>query len=211
VRDATAHFITEWCNERVGIWSCGHSHNSVMNTNVLEATNKVIKDELTFRQLMPVLDFLRRALLWLREQSERRDPGHEGARNPNAQKFALEHDFITLDWTEAYAWRMKAQRQIFFLPEQNIFVAAAPGARGDLTEIKALAFDNAFTSCSLATYDEYTSITPIFLSCDMIPPDLSYIIARALTMPRSLPVSIRLESQLCEEHWWLKERPKSSS
>ena len=68
VRDATAHFRTEWCNERVGNWSCGHSRNSVMNTNGLEATNEVIKDELTFRQLMPVLDFLQRALLWLRER-----------------------------------------------------------------------------------------------------------------------------------------------
>jgi hypothetical protein len=158
VRDATAHFKTEWCNERVGNWSCGHSHNSVMNTNGLEATNKVIKDELTFRQLMPVLDFLQKALLWLREQSERRDEGPEGARNPNVLKFALQHTFITLDWTEAYSWKVNTRKQIIFLPEVNIFVAAAPGARGDLDEIKALAFVNTFTNCSWATYDEYTSM-----------------------------------------------------
>ena len=128
VRDAAAHFKTEWCNERVGIWSSGHSRNSVMNTNGLEATNKVIKDELTFRQLMPVLDFLQKAPLWLREQSLRRDPGPEGARNPNVFKFALQHDFITVDWTEAYSWKLNTRKQVFFLPQLNVFVAAAPGA-----------------------------------------------------------------------------------
>ena len=61
VQDVTTHFRAEWCNERLGNWSCGHSHNSVMNTNGLEGTNKVIKDELTFRQLMSVLDFLQKA------------------------------------------------------------------------------------------------------------------------------------------------------
>ena len=44
-----------------------------------------------------------------------------------------------------------------FLPEST-FVAAAPGARGDLTEIKALAFVNTLTNCSWATFDEYTSM-----------------------------------------------------
>lgn len=74
-----------------------------MNTNGLEGTNKFIKDELTFRQLMPVLDFLQKALLWLREQSEKRDEGPEGERNPNVLKFATRHDFTTLDKTKAHS------------------------------------------------------------------------------------------------------------
>jgi hypothetical protein len=97
-------------------------------------------------------------LLWLRERSKRRDEGPEGARNPNVLKFALQHTFITLDWTEAYSWKVNTRKQIIFLPEMNTFFAAAPGARGDLDESKALAFVNTFTNCSRATYDEYTSM-----------------------------------------------------
>ena len=63
--DITNHFRAEWCNARLGNWSCEHAHNCVVNTNGLEATNKVIKDELTYHQLMPVMDFLRQALIWL--------------------------------------------------------------------------------------------------------------------------------------------------
>lgn len=116
VQDVTTHFRAEWCNERLGNWSCGHSRNSVINTNGLEGTNKVIKDELTFRQLMPVLDFLQKALLWLREQSEKRDEGQQGERNPNVLKFATRHDFTTLDWTEAHSWNTNARKQVRFLP-----------------------------------------------------------------------------------------------
>lgn len=65
VVDVTNHSRTEWCSVRLGNCSCGHARNCVINTNGLEATNKVIKDELTYRQLMPVLDFLRQALVWL--------------------------------------------------------------------------------------------------------------------------------------------------
>ena len=42
VQDVTTHFRAEWCNERLGNWSCRHSRNSVMITNGLEGTNKVI-------------------------------------------------------------------------------------------------------------------------------------------------------------------------
>ena len=74
VVDVTAHFKNEWCNARLGNWCSGHALNCVINTNGLESTstNKVIKDELTYRQLMPVMDFLQRSLVWLQEQSEKR-------------------------------------------------------------------------------------------------------------------------------------------
>jgi hypothetical protein len=42
VREVTAHFKTEWCSPRLGNWSSGHAHNCVINTNGLEATNKVL-------------------------------------------------------------------------------------------------------------------------------------------------------------------------
>ena len=42
VRDVTNHFKTEWCNPRLGNWTSGHARDCVVNTNGLEATNKVV-------------------------------------------------------------------------------------------------------------------------------------------------------------------------
>ena len=46
------------------------SHNCVINTNGLEATSKVVKEDLTCTQRIPVLDFLQKSL---RRSSERDD------------------------------------------------------------------------------------------------------------------------------------------
>ena len=156
--DITNHFRAEWCNARLGNWSCGHAHNCVVNTNGLEATNKVIKDELTYHQLMPVMDFLRQALIWLREQSERRSDGPEGFPNLNKVAFARSHTFTTSDWTSANAWRRCPSKQIRFIPLLNVFVAAAPKVRGDLTDARANAYVTKFNDCSWATFDEYTTM-----------------------------------------------------
>lgn len=130
VIDVTGHFKREWCNERLGNWTRGNAHNCVINTNGLEATNKVIKDELTYRQLMPVMDFLPRSLLWVKEQSVRRSDGPD--QNPNANKitFAQEHTRTTNDWTCANSWVNNTSKQIRFLPLLNAYVATAPGVRG---------------------------------------------------------------------------------
>ena len=63
VLSVTEHFKTEWCNERLGNWTSGHAHNCVVNTNGLEGTNKVMKDEFTYRQLLPIMDFLQKGLV----------------------------------------------------------------------------------------------------------------------------------------------------
>jgi flagellar biosynthesis/type III secretory pathway ATPase len=54
VRTLVAHFKRVWCNVRVGNWTHGHIANYVNCTNGLEAMNKVLKDEMTNRQLMPI-------------------------------------------------------------------------------------------------------------------------------------------------------------
>jgi hypothetical protein len=126
VVDVTAHFKNEWCNARLGNWSSGHAINCVINTNGLEATNRVIKDELTYRQLMPVMDFLQSSLVWLHEQSEKRSDEVNGLLNANKVTFATEHSFTTNNWTETNSWRLDESRQIRFLPEQNVYVAVAP-------------------------------------------------------------------------------------
>ena len=158
VREVSTHFKNEWCTVRLGNWSCGHALNCVINTNGLEATNKVIKDELTYRQLMPVMDFLPRSLVWMKEQSEKRSDGPNGTPNVNKVSFAESHTFATCDWTSANAWRRNQAKQIRFLPHLNIFVAVAPGVRGDLTDAKANAYVTAFNECAWDTFDNYTSM-----------------------------------------------------
>ena len=158
VVDVTAHFKNEWCNARLGNWCSGHALNCVINTNGLESTNKVIKDELTYRQLMPVMDFLQRSLVWLQEQSEKRAEEVNGLPNANRITFATEHTFTTNNWTGSNSWRLNRSKQIRFLPQENIYVAVAPGIRGDLTDARARAYVATFTDCTWGTFDEYTSM-----------------------------------------------------
>lgn len=47
ISDVTAHFKAEWHSVRLRNWCRGHAHNCVINTNGLEATSKVVKDDLT--------------------------------------------------------------------------------------------------------------------------------------------------------------------
>ena len=107
---------------------------------------------------MSVLEFLQKGIVWFREQSEKRGEGPEGDRNPNIVKFATRHTFTTKDWTQAHAWTSSTRKQIRFLPQLNVFVAAEPGVRGDLNDRRADAYVDTFTTCSWATYDEYTTM-----------------------------------------------------
>ena len=53
------HFRKVWTNNGVSLWASGHAHNCVVNNNGLESTNGKIKDLVTQRHLMRILDFLR--------------------------------------------------------------------------------------------------------------------------------------------------------
>jgi hypothetical protein len=153
VRTLIEHFRREWCNDRLGNWTHGHIANYVNNTNGLEATNKVIKDDVTKRQLMPILNFLLKIQNWLGEQSEKRD-----ITNPNYVPFATSHTFTTADWTAAHAWRMDNNKQIRFVTERLTYVALSPHAVGHLTAERALTQINAFDASSWNTFDEFTNM-----------------------------------------------------
>lgn len=193
--EAAAHFRSEWCNARLGNWSRGHAPNSVVNTNGLEATNKVVKDELTFRQLMPVLDFLRKGVVWLEEQSEKRDENLETL-NPNVLKFARQHTFTTKEWTQAHTWKVSTAKQIRYIPHRDIFVAVAPGIRGDLTDEKANLYATTYTECSWTTYDRYTTMfhNVFILQSDTTRPEMynctCAVNAKEFTCTHSLGVAL---------------------
>ena len=153
VKVVISNFKRDWCNERVGNWTHGHIHNYVNNTNGLEATNKVLKDDVTKRQLMPILNFLLKIQLWLGEQSAKRD-----INNPNYMKFAASHTFETADWTVAHAWRTDKMKQIRLVQDGQVYVTLSATAAGHLTHDRAVQLINTFTDSTWNTFDAFTTM-----------------------------------------------------
>jgi hypothetical protein len=152
VKVVVAHFRKEWCNPRLSKWCGGHAHNCVVNTNGLEATNKVVKDEVTLHQLLPVMDFLAKASVWVSEHSIRRDTVVG-----NSLKFVTQHTFSTKDWIEAYAWKNNKSKQLR-ITVNSAYVAVEPGTAGNLTDEKASRYYNMFLNATWPSYDSYTSV-----------------------------------------------------
>lgn len=151
VRNVVQHFKVQWTNNGLSNWSRCHSENCAINTNGLEATNRVLKDEVTHRKLLPVLDFFHEIGDWIRTQSLRRD-----IVNANYISFAGSHTFTTKCWTEAYHWQKDTSKQIRLVDEK--YVAIEKGIKGNLTDEKARAFLLQFDTLAFASYDEFTSI-----------------------------------------------------
>ena len=106
---------------------------------------------------MPVLDFLQKGISWLHEQSQKRDQSVENV-NPNLVKYAKQHTFTTKDWTSAHSWKVSTAKQIRYLPQVDVFIAVAPGVKGDLTDERTNHYVTTFTDCSWSTYDKYTTM-----------------------------------------------------
>jgi hypothetical protein len=152
VNNLINHFRREWCNERLGNWTHGHISNYVNCTNGLESTNNVIKNEVTMRQLMPIMNFLIKIQTWVGEQSTRRD-----VTDVNYIEFALQHSFTTLDWKKAHAWRSDLKKQIRYIPDRQTYVTLSAESIGVLTHNRAVALINTFNESSWDSYDVFTS------------------------------------------------------
>ena len=150
VLNVTAHFRAQWTNNHVSNWTRGHCPNCVINNNGLEATNGVIKNEVTQRRLLPVLNFFVEISKWLTSQSTRRDPA-----NPNPIPFTSVHTIVTTNWTEAYRWSKDTARQLR-ITNDGVYVAVNSDVRGDLTDEKAANFVAMFTDFSFGSFDDFT-------------------------------------------------------
>ena len=150
-RNVIQHFRAQWTNNGVSNWSRCHSESCVINTNGLESTNRVLKDEVTHRKILPVIDFSREIGDWIRNQSLRRD-----VVNANYISFANGHSFTTKCWTEAYHWQKDTSKQIRLVDDK--YVAIEKGTQGHLTDAKAGNFLLQFENFDFASYDHFTSI-----------------------------------------------------
>lgn len=151
MKKVIAHFKAQWTSNTLHKWTSGHCPDCVINNNGLEATNLVIKLEVTQRRLLPVLAFFRESMRWLREKSIRYD-----ALNPNYIPFTTRHTIATNEWVEAYRWSKDTARQLRIIGD--IYVTVKEN-RGDLTDAKAQAFITSFTDFTFASFDVYTSVS----------------------------------------------------
>ena len=75
-----------------------------MNNNGLESTNRVIKDEVTERQLLPVIDFFNKIMAWIQTRSEKKNPT-----DVNYAPFVKNYSMTNTCWEDANRWN-KDQR-----------------------------------------------------------------------------------------------------
>lgn len=92
------YFQTEWIKSHKG-WFLGYTHGPTSN-NGLESTNKSIKKEHTFRQQLPIDEFLVVSESIVSRWSKERDETSAHYR----KSFIVERDLTTEDFTNAYQW-----------------------------------------------------------------------------------------------------------
>ena len=56
-KQVVAQFKATWTNNALSNWSRCDLPNCVVNNNGLESTNRVLKDDVTGRKLIPILNF----------------------------------------------------------------------------------------------------------------------------------------------------------
>jgi hypothetical protein len=113
---ATEHFQKVWLSERLCRFYRGAAQGNVMNNNGLEATNKVLKDRATLRELLPILHLLPAVKKWLEEQSSYRNPA-----NVNFIPFAPDAPVMLLkDFTEGYN-EVRLKQKIFHIEDHYNF------------------------------------------------------------------------------------------
>lgn len=148
---ATAHFKAQWTGNTLQNWSAGHCPNCVINNNGLEATNLVLKKEITQRRLLPVLTYFREAMYWLRDKSLRYDP-----QNVNYIPFTTKHTITTGNWVESFRWSKDREVQKRIVGEIYVIVTENID---HLTDSRAQRYITMFTDFTFASFDEYTSVS----------------------------------------------------
>ena len=150
VLQVTAYFKAQWTNNSVSNWTRGHCPGCVINNNGLEATNLVLKTEITQRVLLPVLNFFDELKKWLKNLSLRKD-----TTNPNHIPFTRFHTISTKDWTEAYRWSKDNHCQIRLTGVD--YISVSKNVKSDLTDERAARLAAQLGHFTFDTFDTYTT------------------------------------------------------
>jgi hypothetical protein len=150
VGQVSAYFKNQWTDNAMSNWTRGHCPGCVINNNGLEATNLVLKVEITQRVLMPVLNFFDELRRWLKNLSLRKDIA-----NPNYIPFTTFHTISTKDWTEAYRWSKDSYRQIRRTGEE--YVAVSKNVSSHLTYDRAARLAGQLGNLTFDSFDTYTT------------------------------------------------------
>jgi hypothetical protein len=147
---ATEHFQKVWLSERLCRFYRGAAQGNVMNNNGLEATNKVLKDRATLRELLPILHLLPAVKKWLEEQSSYRNPA-----NVNFIPFAPDAPVMLLkDFTEGYN-EVRLKQKIFHIEDH--YISVSPKNGGIFDRAAAVRILAKYRTNDFASIEEYKS------------------------------------------------------
>ena len=182
------HLEKEWLSGRLSKFYRGAAEGYAMNNNGLEGTNKGIKDTATFRELMPLLEFLPRMAEWIGTQSYRRNP-------ENINSIPLAHvpsDLDTKDMTDGHnLWKSK---KIFCLVEDHyVSVTRIANNVVPLSLQESQAIYKKYCDSSYKSMDDYNSFQKYV---QVISPDRRcncYEFGRKFKCPHSTCVKIMID------------------
>ncbi|GBM65566.1 hypothetical protein AVEN_169848-1 [Araneus ventricosus] len=152
--DVNITTFTEYCKSvwltSNRYWYIGSRNYFPITNNGLEATNAVIKKEHTFRERLPVgqfLEVLENAIV--KKWSNERDPV-----NPNYKPFYMKPQHSTKVWTEAYQW---AKLEVKILEEKNgnqsVFYLPSSQVKQNISAEMVRSHESAYLKWT--SFDEY--------------------------------------------------------
>jgi len=109
-------FSSFWLRDYTSGWYEGYDKGYPSTNNALESTNNIIKNEGTFREQLPMLDFVKFVERFVTEWSKDRD-----------SKFSTTKHFITQplisirQWTLAFQWLKLNKRYVKLIIDQKVF------------------------------------------------------------------------------------------
>ena len=134
MKEFTEYFKSQWIDNQFG-WFEGYSLVAPSHNNALEASNRVIKDQNTFRERFPIGQFLEYSRELIREWSIKRNE-----HTPNAKAWVEKPTISLCDWTAAHQWLMQKKDVITIAVNENkklYFTPAAGKQRLTKTEVKS--------------------------------------------------------------------------
>ena len=148
-------FRKSWTgNSLTSKWAKCHSPNDVMNNNGLESTNRVIKDEVTERQLLPVIDFFNKIMAWIQTRSEKKNPI-----DINYAPFVKNHSMTNTCWEDAYRWTKDQRFQKWRRVADDTYLVTDKEVKSDLTDSRASRLIDKINNVTFTSFDDFTSCT----------------------------------------------------
>jgi hypothetical protein len=161
IRNTLVDYVnSQWFTGANTKWYSGVNRNTCMNNNSLEATNKVLKDEITNYLLLPFMAFISKMDEWLRKHSLARDTNRQ-----YGTRFILFNDITiaTTLWNDAINW-LKDKDNLFFDVDDDeiktyVCLAYRTIGKKSFTKNKAKHLYEEFKTRPWKSFDKYATFS----------------------------------------------------